>query len=158
MGRRYAKPGRVLHDLGPAALIWESVDLFRECVGQSRRHGCPHDNGLLFESRLHSVRPPCRRSLLEPLLDSTKPDFLRAIRQWSIQRILRRRSRLPEHYGLDRFSAQRAVSRKCGFNAQLSKLSTRISLDGLARFACQCTDFPPRALSQEGMSWPGGVR
>src|SRR5205823_6026151 len=70
-----------------------------------------------MESRLHSVRPPCRRSLLEPLLDSAKPDLLRAIRQWPIQRILRRRSRLPEHYGLNRFSAQRAGSRKCGFKA-----------------------------------------
>src|SRR5207247_9897416 len=111
MGRRYAKPGRVLHDLGPAALFWGSVHLLREFVGQSRRHGRPHDNGLLFESRLHSVLPPCRRSLLEPLLDSAKPDLLRAIRQWPIQRILRRRSRLPEHYGLNRFSAERAGSR-----------------------------------------------
>ena len=118
MGRRYAKPGRVLHDLGPAALIWGSVDLFRECIGQGRRHGCPHDNGLLFESRLHSVLPPCRRSLLEPVLDSAKPDLLAAIRQWPIQRILRRRSRLPERYDLNRFSAQRAGSRKCGFKAQ----------------------------------------
>src|SRR5256712_11221924 len=28
---------------------------------------------------------------------------------------------------------------------QREKLSTGISLDGLARFACQCTDFPPGA-------------
>src|SRR2546428_10576856 len=30
---------------------------------------------------------------------------------------------------------------------QREKLSIGISLDGLARFACQCTDFPPGALS-----------
>src|SRR5256885_6876609 len=111
MGRRYANPGGVLHDLGPADLIWGSWDISRECIGQSGRHGCPHDTGLLCESRLDSVLPPCRRSLLEPLLDSAKPDLLRAIRQWPIQRILRRRSRLPEHYGLNQFSAERDRSR-----------------------------------------------